>query len=42
MIRTKKDYMDLNYSQKGCYINNFFNVNVTNMLRKQLFQCKCN
>ena len=42
MIRTKKDYMDLNYSQKGWYINNFFNVNVTNMLHKHFFQCKCN
>ena len=31
MIRTKEDYMDLNYSQKGCYINNFFSVNVTNI-----------
>ena len=42
MIRTEKEYMDLNYGQKGCYINNFFNVNVTDMLQKQLFQCKCN
>lgn len=23
--------MDLNYSEKGCYINNFFNVNITNI-----------
>lgn len=42
MIRTEKEYMDLNYCQKRCYINNFFNVNVTDMLHKQLFQCKCN